>query len=122
MNQVKLARRERRRRRRSTTLLVVTIVAAVVAVACVGAALVLRSDTTEVRSQAEPVHQQLREVAANAVDAERRLATLREKFPRNRLMWLESGSTNLRAGNTLFVDGGSHINGAAWAPDLPDHP
>jgi NAD(P)-dependent dehydrogenase (short-subunit alcohol dehydrogenase family) len=21
-------------------------------------------------------------------------------------------------GNTLFVDGGSHINGAAWAPDL----
>jgi NAD(P)-dependent dehydrogenase (short-subunit alcohol dehydrogenase family) len=23
-------------------------------------------------------------------------------------------------GNTLFVDGGTHINGAAWAPDLPD--
>jgi NAD(P)-dependent dehydrogenase (short-subunit alcohol dehydrogenase family) len=23
-------------------------------------------------------------------------------------------------GNTLFVDGGSHINGSAWAPDLPD--
>ncbi|HEY9328916.1 MAG TPA: SDR family oxidoreductase [Streptomyces sp.] len=22
-------------------------------------------------------------------------------------------------GNTLFVDGGSHINGVAWAPDLP---
>lgn len=22
------------------------------------------------------------------------------------------------AGNTLFVDGGSHINGVAWAPDL----
>jgi hypothetical protein len=21
-------------------------------------------------------------------------------------------------GNTLFVDGGSHINGVAWAPDL----
>ena len=21
-------------------------------------------------------------------------------------------------GNTLFVDGGSHINGSAWAPDL----
>jgi len=21
-------------------------------------------------------------------------------------------------GNTLFVDGGSHINGAAWTPDL----
>ena len=23
-------------------------------------------------------------------------------------------------GNTLFVDGGSHINGSPWAPDLPD--
>jgi NAD(P)-dependent dehydrogenase (short-subunit alcohol dehydrogenase family) len=23
-------------------------------------------------------------------------------------------------GNTLFVDGGAHINGAAWDPDLPD--
>jgi NAD(P)-dependent dehydrogenase (short-subunit alcohol dehydrogenase family) len=23
-------------------------------------------------------------------------------------------------GNTLFVDGGSHINGSAWAPDLGD--
>ena len=23
-------------------------------------------------------------------------------------------------GNTLFVDGGGHINGAAWAPELPD--
>ena len=24
------------------------------------------------------------------------------------------------AGNTLFVDGGGHINGVPWAPDLPD--
>ena len=23
-------------------------------------------------------------------------------------------------GNTLFVDGGSHINGSSWAPELPD--
>lgn len=23
-------------------------------------------------------------------------------------------------GNTLFVDGGTHINGAAWAPDMPE--
>jgi len=23
-------------------------------------------------------------------------------------------------GNTLFVDGGSHINGANWVPELPD--
>ena len=23
-------------------------------------------------------------------------------------------------GNTLFVDGAGHINGVAWAPDLPE--
>jgi hypothetical protein len=23
-------------------------------------------------------------------------------------------------GNTLFVDGGGHINGVSWAPNLPD--
>jgi len=23
-------------------------------------------------------------------------------------------------GNTLFVDGGGHINGVSWAPTLPD--
>ena len=31
-------------------------------------------------------------------DALRQLATLREQFPRNRLLWLETGATNLRAG------------------------
>lgn len=31
-------------------------------------------------------------------DAMKLLATLRDRFPRNRLMWLESGSTSLRAG------------------------
>lgn len=31
-------------------------------------------------------------------DALKLLATLRERFPRNRLMWLESGATSLRAG------------------------
>jgi tetratricopeptide (TPR) repeat protein len=31
-------------------------------------------------------------------DALTQLAMLREKYPRNRLMWLESGSTSLRAG------------------------
>jgi hypothetical protein len=25
-------------------------------------------------------------------------------------------------GNPLFVDGSSHINGAAWAPELPEEP
>jgi tetratricopeptide (TPR) repeat protein len=31
-------------------------------------------------------------------DALKQLAVLRERYPRNRLAWLESGSTNLRAG------------------------
>ena len=31
-------------------------------------------------------------------DALKQLATLREKYPRNRLVWLESGSTSMRAG------------------------
>jgi tetratricopeptide (TPR) repeat protein len=31
-------------------------------------------------------------------DALKMLATLRDRFPRNRLMWLESGATSLRAG------------------------
>ena len=43
-------------------------------------------------------------------DALRLLAVLRERFPRNRLMWLESGSTSLRAGKAAdaerFLDEG----------------
>ena len=37
-------------------------------------------------------------------DALALLATLRERFPRNRLMWLESGSTSLRAGKPADAD------------------
>jgi NAD(P)-dependent dehydrogenase (short-subunit alcohol dehydrogenase family) len=36
--------------------------------------------------------------------------------------FLASDDARYLTGNTLFVDGGSHINGAAWAPDLPDEP
>ena len=43
-------------------------------------------------------------------DALKLLATLRDRFPRNRLMWLESGSTSLRAGRPAdaerFLDEG----------------
>jgi tetratricopeptide (TPR) repeat protein len=43
-------------------------------------------------------------------DALRLLATLRERFPKNRLIWLESGSTSLRAGRPAdaerFIDDG----------------
>lgn len=37
-------------------------------------------------------------------------------------VFLGSDDCRYMTGNTLFVDGGSHINGVAWAPDLPDHP
>jgi len=37
-------------------------------------------------------------------DALALLALLREKFPRNRLMWLESGSTSLRAGRAADAE------------------
>jgi tetratricopeptide (TPR) repeat protein len=37
-------------------------------------------------------------------DALKELANLRERFPRNRLVWLESGSTSLRAGRAVDAE------------------
>ncbi|WP_235736564.1 SDR family NAD(P)-dependent oxidoreductase [Nocardioides alcanivorans] len=37
-------------------------------------------------------------------------------------VFLGSEDSRYVTGNTMFVDGGGHINGVAWTPELPDQP
>jgi NAD(P)-dependent dehydrogenase (short-subunit alcohol dehydrogenase family) len=37
-------------------------------------------------------------------------------------VFLASEGSRYLTGNTLFIDGGSHINGAPWVPELPESP
>ena len=74
-----VARRDRRRRRRSKVLLLTTVVALVVAVGCVGAALVVRHDTSGVEARAAPIEHHVRELVASEHNAERRLRTLQAR-------------------------------------------
>ena len=37
-------------------------------------------------------------------------------------VFLAGDDSRYLTGNTLFVDGGSHINGVSWDPGLPEDP
>jgi hypothetical protein len=76
MSVVRSRRRDRRLRRRSKVLLITTVVALTVALGCVGAALVVRNDTSDLHARAEPLDRQVRELIASEHNAQRRLNTL----------------------------------------------
>ena len=50
-------------------------------------------------------------------EALKQLATLRERYPKNRLVWLESGSTSLRAGRTADAERFLNDGQARFADD-----
>jgi hypothetical protein len=74
-----MSRRDRGDGRQGTALLISTVILLVVALGAAGAALVVRHDTGDVESRAEPVREQVRDLAAAEEDAVRRLRLLREQ-------------------------------------------
>jgi hypothetical protein len=52
----------------------------------------------------------------------KRVLTAAGRADRRKCNGIGRASDDVRdfTGNPLFVDGGSHINSAAWAPELPD--
>ncbi len=53
---------------------------------------------------------------ADAANPMGRMATRTTTSPPRRSVFLASEGSRYLTGNTLFADGGSHINGVAWAP------
>jgi hypothetical protein len=72
-------RRSPRGGRPGTAVFVTTVILLVVALGAVGAALVVRHDTSDVEARAEPVHREVRDLTAAEADAERRLRLLRQE-------------------------------------------
>ena len=73
------ARRARRERHQGTALLIASVILVVGALGCAGAALVVQRDTDQLQEQAEPLHREVRELAATEADAERRLRQLQAR-------------------------------------------
>jgi hypothetical protein len=71
--------RARRERRHGALLLMVTVILVVIALGTTAAALVVRRDTDDVHANAQPVHREIRELAATEADAERRMRLLEER-------------------------------------------
>ena len=72
-------RDDRRGGRQGTALFISSVILLVVALGAAGAALVVRHDTSDLRAQAEPVREEVRNLAATEEDAARRLRLLRER-------------------------------------------
>ena len=100
-------RRAHREGRQGTALFVTTIILLVVALGSAGAALVVRHDTSDIEARAEPVHRQVRDLAAAEADAARRLHVLRG----------EARATNA-ALTTLFAAEQAQVDASNHAVDV----